>query len=98
MRVVPTTVLKRLYMRSNKAGAVQTLAHFYLLVAGAVLISETMGSWWLAPALILGGTALHQVWLFIVAPLVGAVLAAGLHLLIYPPDVPSGSTGDTAPT
>jgi len=53
MRVVPASVLKRLYMRSNKAGAVQTLADFYLLVAGAILISETMGSWWLAPALAL---------------------------------------------
>jgi len=53
MRVVPAAVLKRLYMRSNKAGAVQTLAHFFLLVAGAMLIFETMGSWWLAPALVL---------------------------------------------
>ena len=53
MRVVPAAVLKRLYMRSNKAGAVQTLAHFFLLVAGAVLIFETMGSWWVVPALVL---------------------------------------------
>ena len=53
MRVVPATVLKRLYMRSNKAGAVQTLAHLYLLVAGSVLIFETMGSWWIVPALLL---------------------------------------------
>ena len=30
----------------------------------------------LAPALFLGGTALSQVWVFIVAPLVGAVIAA----------------------
>lgn len=37
----------------------------------------------LGPALILGGTALNQVWLFIVAPLVGGVVAAGLHYLIY---------------
>jgi len=36
----------------------------------------------LGPALIVGGTALSQVWLFIVAPLVGAVLAALVHLLI----------------
>jgi len=36
----------------------------------------------LGPAIIVGGTALSQVWLFIVAPLVGAVLAAGLHRLI----------------
>jgi aquaporin Z len=37
----------------------------------------------LGPALIVGGTALSQVWLFIVAPLVGGALAAGLHRLLY---------------
>jgi aquaporin Z len=37
----------------------------------------------LGPALVAGGTALSQVWLFIVAPLVGGVLAAGLHQLLY---------------
>ena len=36
----------------------------------------------LGPALIVGGTALSQVWLFIVAPLVGGVAAAAVHLLI----------------
>ncbi|WP_392365420.1 aquaporin [Streptococcus suis] len=37
----------------------------------------------LAPALFVGGTALNQVWVFILAPLVGAALAAlvGQHLL-----------------
>jgi aquaporin Z len=38
----------------------------------------------LGPALIVGGTALSQVWLFILAPLAGAVLAAVLHYLIGP--------------
>ena len=37
----------------------------------------------LGPALVVGGTALSQVWLFIVAPLVGGVLAAVLHRLFY---------------
>ena len=37
----------------------------------------------LGPALVVGGTALSQVWLFIVAPLVGGLLAAGLHRLLY---------------
>jgi aquaporin Z len=37
----------------------------------------------LGPALIVGGTALSQVWLFIVAPLVGGVIAAGLHQMLY---------------
>ncbi|MGO8862027.1 MAG: aquaporin [Acidimicrobiales bacterium] len=36
----------------------------------------------LGPALIVGGTALSQVWLFIVAPLVGGLAAAVIHLLI----------------
>ena len=38
----------------------------------------------LGSALIVGGTALSQVWLFIVAPLVGGAIAAGLHWLVYP--------------
>ena len=36
----------------------------------------------LGPALVVGGLALHQVWLFIVAPLVGGAVAAGLHELL----------------
>jgi aquaporin Z len=36
----------------------------------------------LGPALVVGGTALNQVWLFIVAPLVGGILAALIHLAI----------------
>jgi fatty acid desaturase len=60
MRVVPAAVLKRLYMRSNKAGAIQTLAHLYLLVAGSVLIFETMGTWWLALALVLQGVFINS--------------------------------------
>jgi aquaporin Z len=40
----------------------------------------------LGPALVVGGQALRQVWLFIVAPLVGGVLAAGIHRLFYPPE------------
>ena len=36
----------------------------------------------IGPALIVGGHAASQLWLFIVAPLVGAVIAALVHLLI----------------
>jgi aquaporin Z len=32
-----------------------------------------------------GGTALSQVWLFIVAPLAGGAIAAVLHWVIFPP-------------
>jgi len=38
----------------------------------------------LGPAIVVGGTALRQVWLFIVAPLVGGALAAGLHRALFP--------------
>jgi aquaporin Z len=37
----------------------------------------------LGPALILGGTALSQVWLFIVAPLLGGTITAAVHLKLY---------------
>jgi aquaporin Z len=36
----------------------------------------------LGPAVVLGGTALNQVWVFIVAPLVGAIIAAVIHLFL----------------
>ncbi|MFV2175764.1 aquaporin [Actinomadura sp. LOL_016] len=39
----------------------------------------------LGPAVVVGGTAMSQVWLFIVAPLVGAVLAAVAHGSIQHP-------------
>jgi aquaporin Z len=37
----------------------------------------------LGPALIVGGTALRQVWLFIVAPLVGGALGAAIHIGLH---------------
>jgi aquaporin Z len=49
----------------------------------------------LGPALIVGGTALNQVWLFIVAPLVGGVVAAGLHYLIYSGRAQTGDAKDS---
>src|SRR5258708_40233383 len=80
MRVVPAAVLKRLYMRSNKAGAIQTLAHLYLLVAGSVLIFETMDSWWIVPALLLQAVFIHS--------LFGALAEAGHYGPVRPRRVP----------
>lgn len=48
----------------------------------------------IGPALLVGGTPLSQLWLFIVAPLAGAVLAAVLHYLIYPPKPPEPATAE----
>jgi aquaporin Z len=45
----------------------------------------------LGPAVVIGGTAVRQVWLFLLAPLVGAVLAAGVHLLFHPPPADEGT-------
>jgi aquaporin Z len=39
----------------------------------------------LAPALIVGGTALKQVWVFLLAPLVGGAAAAVLHRVAEAP-------------
>jgi aquaporin Z len=36
------------------------------------------------PAVFVGGAALSQLWVFLLAPLAGAILAAGIHLLFYP--------------
>lgn len=43
----------------------------------------------LGPAIFVGGDALNQVWLFIVAPLIGAVLAAAVVMYLYPQDTDS---------
>ncbi|SCX58069.1 aquaporin Z [Klenkia marina] len=40
----------------------------------------------LGPALLSGGTALSQVWLFVVVPLVGAVVGAVLHRVLWSAD------------
>jgi aquaporin Z len=38
----------------------------------------------IGPALFVGGDALRQLWVFIVAPLVGGVLAALAYAFLYP--------------
>ncbi|MGA3154632.1 MAG: MIP/aquaporin family protein [Streptosporangiaceae bacterium] len=43
------------------------------------------------PAVVAGGAAFSQVWVFLLAPLVGAVIAAGLHFLVHP--LPTGLIG-----
>ncbi len=38
----------------------------------------------IGPALFVGGTALSQLWVFIVGPLIGGALAAGAYQVLYP--------------
>ncbi|MGW5941592.1 MIP family channel protein [Streptomyces celluloflavus] len=40
----------------------------------------------IGPAVFAGGAALTQLWLFIVAPLIGGALAAVVHQITHPPD------------
>lgn len=49
----------------------------------------------LGPAIFAGGAALSQLWLFIVAPLVGGAIAAGAHMLTHPP-APNAVAADQA--
>lgn len=39
----------------------------------------------IGPAVFAGGPALTQLWLFIVAPVIGALIAAGVHRMLRPP-------------
>ncbi|HKU27902.1 MAG TPA: aquaporin, partial [Candidatus Sulfotelmatobacter sp.] len=41
----------------------------------------------IGPAVFVGGWALNQIWLFIVAPLIGGAIAAGVYRIIRLPDV-----------
>jgi aquaporin Z len=51
----------------------------------------------LGPALVVGGTALSQVWLFIVAPLVGGVVAAVVHAVVFPREAKPAPVGAEPP-
>ena len=41
----------------------------------------------IGPAVFVGGWALSQLWLFVIAPLIGAVLAAIVYMVIRQPEV-----------
>ena len=58
---------------------------FGIMVSGAsVNPARSLG-----PALIVGGTALGQVWLYILAPVIGALIAAGAWKYIFGTSSPS---------
>ena len=63
--------------KSNIAGLVIGLTLAFVHIMGIPLTGTSVNpARSLAPAVILGGTALKQVWVFIVAPFVGSALAA----------------------
>jgi len=55
---VDGTRLRALMARSDAQGGARLLAHGGLLLATASVVSGTLGSWWLVPALILHGAVL----------------------------------------
>ncbi|ANZ19718.1 MIP family channel protein [Streptomyces noursei] len=50
----------------------------------------------LGPALFAGGAAITQVWLFLIAPLIGGALAAVVHQVTHPPQEPVVTADRTA--
>jgi aquaporin Z len=69
---------------SNMAGLAIGLALTIVHLVGIPITGTSVNpARSLGPAIVVGGTALRQVWLFIVAPLLGGLLAAGLHQLLY---------------
>jgi aquaporin Z len=74
-------------------GLALTVAHLIGIAIDGTSVNPARS---LGPALIVGGTALSQVWLFIVAPLVGGAVAAGTYYLVFPK--PSPRTTETAQT
>jgi aquaporin Z len=61
-------------------GLVLTLIH---LVGIPITNTSVNPARSIGPALFVGGWALVQLWLFIVAPLVGALIGAGVHMLLF---------------
>jgi fatty acid desaturase len=58
MRLIPAEALRALYAKSDRQGAVRTLAHLALLAAGAGLVHAGRGRWWLPAALLAQGLVL----------------------------------------
>jgi aquaporin Z len=64
-------------------GLTLTVVHIFGIAIDGTSVNPARS---LGPALITGGQPLRQLWLFIVAPLVGAALAAVAHILLFPSD------------
>jgi aquaporin Z len=63
-------------------GLALTLAHLVCIPITNTSVNPARS---IGPALFVGGWALQQLWLFIVAPFLGAVIAAAIHGIIHRP-------------
>ena len=69
---------------SHMAGLVIGLTLTFVHIIGIPLTGTSVNpARSLAPAIFAGGAALSQVWLFILAPLVGGAIAAFVHKYLY---------------
>jgi len=103
IEVILTAVFVFIVISVTERGAPAAVAG--LVIGLALMLAHVMGilvtgtsvnpARSLAPALIVGGTALHQVWLFIVAPLVGGALAAAVHRVLRA-EAPASAPADAA--
>ena len=76
------------------AGLAYTLIHLVGFQVTRVAANPARA---LGPALIAGGAALDQLWLFVVAPIAGGLLAAGAHRLLHAPRLEEKALDSSAP-
>lgn len=70
---------------STQAGLIIGLTLTFVHIMGIPLTGTSVNpARSLAPALFIGGQALNQLWLFIIAPLIGAAIAAIIYKYLYP--------------
>jgi aquaporin Z len=100
MEIVITAVFVLVVMSATRKDASAPVAG--LIIGFALALANIMGiaidgasvnpARSFGPAIVVGGTALGQVWLFLIAPMVGALLGAGVYLLFHP----AGGAGPAA--
>ena len=75
-------------------GLVLVLCHLIAIPIDGTSVNPARS---IGPALFAGPTAIGHLWLFILAPLLGAALAAGLHRILHPADPDMKYANDNAP-
>ncbi len=80
MRTSPLYSKSRIGLGANGYGA-NSILHVIGIPFDGASVNPARS---LGPALVTGGSVLSQVWVFLVAPMVGGVLAAVLHFAVHP--------------
>jgi aquaporin Z len=87
-----TDKISRVHLAGIPIGLVLVLIHLIGIPIDNTSVNPARS---IGPAIFVGGWALDQLWLFIVAPLIGGVVGAVVHwfLFVGRPDEPEGQTG-----